>query len=311
MVDRKIIIIINFLWFIENELRCEFLPSTSINCSDLVIKVTKLTGHIATCCSHILLPSQDLKSQKYVKLSIVHCPPVTIAIIKRPDPKFQLGFSVEDGIVRQYSYFYCHYQRRILLRVCLAHKASRGFLCWFTSSFVNTLQIHWFTILVDLKSSCYSSFQTHLLMHPFLLFPVADLQSDAGRYSRERRHTCRAPHHWNKRAKCCRHTTRQDHPDPNECNRRGDQILPLIWKIWKLITFSHRWNCDWFIFFFLGRFTWRQCQPQHIGSWQDRSNQCSFEHVLQRQKKKSAQCSSYMNFCQTQKILCNWPHSIS
>lgn len=46
-----------------------------------------------------LFSSQDLKNQKYVKLSIVHCPPVTMAIIKRPDPKFQLGFSVEDGIV--------------------------------------------------------------------------------------------------------------------------------------------------------------------------------------------------------------------
>lgn len=45
--------------------------------------------------------SQDLKNQKYVKLSIVHCPPVTMAIIRRPDPKFQLGFSVEDGIVSQ------------------------------------------------------------------------------------------------------------------------------------------------------------------------------------------------------------------
>lgn len=43
---------------------------------------------------------QDLKNQSQVKLSIVHCPPVTMAIIKRPDPKYQLGFSVEDGIVR-------------------------------------------------------------------------------------------------------------------------------------------------------------------------------------------------------------------
>ncbi|CAK6972145.1 amyloid-beta A4 precursor protein-binding family A member 3 [Scomber scombrus] len=43
--------------------------------------------------------SLDLKNQKYVKLSIVHCPPVTMAIIRRPDPKFQLGFSVEDGII--------------------------------------------------------------------------------------------------------------------------------------------------------------------------------------------------------------------
>lgn len=54
---------------------------------------------------HLLFLSQDLKNQKYVKLSIVHCPPVTMAIIRRPDPKFQLGFSVEDGIVSQYSYF--------------------------------------------------------------------------------------------------------------------------------------------------------------------------------------------------------------
>lgn len=40
-----------------------------------------------------------------MKLSIVHCPPVTMAIIRRPEPKFQLGFSVEDGIVSQLSYF--------------------------------------------------------------------------------------------------------------------------------------------------------------------------------------------------------------
>lgn len=45
---------------------------------------------------HIL---QDLKNLSIIKLSIVHCPPVTNAIIKRPDPKYQLGFSVEDGIV--------------------------------------------------------------------------------------------------------------------------------------------------------------------------------------------------------------------
>lgn len=42
---------------------------------------------------------QDLKNLSMIKLSIVHCPPVTMAIIKRPDPKYQLGFSVEDGIV--------------------------------------------------------------------------------------------------------------------------------------------------------------------------------------------------------------------
>uniref|UniRef100_UPI003AAC98C0 amyloid-beta A4 precursor protein-binding family A member 3 n=1 Tax=Centroberyx gerrardi TaxID=166262 RepID=UPI003AAC98C0 len=57
---------------------------------------TSLVGlPIATCQSII----RELKSQTSVKLSIVHCPPVTMAIIKRPDPKFQLGFSVEDGII--------------------------------------------------------------------------------------------------------------------------------------------------------------------------------------------------------------------
>lgn len=57
---------------------------------------TSLVGLPITTCQNIL---RDLKGQKYVKLSIVHCPPVTMAIIKRPDPKFQLGFSVEDGII--------------------------------------------------------------------------------------------------------------------------------------------------------------------------------------------------------------------
>ncbi|CAJ1060851.1 amyloid-beta A4 precursor protein-binding family A member 3 [Xyrichtys novacula] len=57
---------------------------------------TSLVGLPIATCQNII---RDLKSQKYVKFSIVHCPPVTMAIIKRPDPKFQLGFSVEDGII--------------------------------------------------------------------------------------------------------------------------------------------------------------------------------------------------------------------
>ncbi|XP_074525273.1 amyloid-beta A4 precursor protein-binding family A member 3 [Halichoeres trimaculatus] len=57
---------------------------------------TSMVGLPIATCQNII---RDLKSQKYVKLSIVHCPPVTMAIIRRPDPKFQLGFSVEDGII--------------------------------------------------------------------------------------------------------------------------------------------------------------------------------------------------------------------
>ncbi|KAG8003116.1 ATP-binding cassette sub-family A member 1 [Nibea albiflora] len=60
------------------------------------VNSTSMVGLPITTCQNII---RDLKSQKYVKLSIVHCPPVTMAIIRRPDPKFQLGFSVEDGII--------------------------------------------------------------------------------------------------------------------------------------------------------------------------------------------------------------------
>lgn len=46
-----------------------------------------------------LLPSQGLKNQARVKLNIVRCPPVTTVLIRRPDLRYQLGFSVQNGIV--------------------------------------------------------------------------------------------------------------------------------------------------------------------------------------------------------------------
>ncbi|KAM9848631.1 amyloid-beta A4 precursor protein-binding family A member 3 [Aulostomus maculatus] len=72
--------------------------SGELSIGDRIMSVnsTSLVGLPITTCQNII---RDLKSQKYVKLSIVHCPPVTMAIIRRPDPKFQLGFSVEDGII--------------------------------------------------------------------------------------------------------------------------------------------------------------------------------------------------------------------
>ncbi|XP_066132392.1 amyloid-beta A4 precursor protein-binding family A member 3 isoform X2 [Saccopteryx bilineata] len=42
---------------------------------------------------------REVKSQTLVTLSIVHCPPVTTAIIHRPHAHEQLGFCVEDGII--------------------------------------------------------------------------------------------------------------------------------------------------------------------------------------------------------------------
>lgn len=55
---------------------------------------------------------QGLKNHVKVKLSIVSCPPVTTVLIKRPDLKYQLGFSVQNGIVSDrlsinYTCFYC------------------------------------------------------------------------------------------------------------------------------------------------------------------------------------------------------------
>ncbi|XP_041746336.1 amyloid-beta A4 precursor protein-binding family A member 3 [Coregonus clupeaformis] len=70
----------------------------ALSIGDRIMSVnsTSLVGLPITTCQSII---RDLKNQAEVKLSIVHCPPVTMAIIKRLDPKFQLGFSVEDGII--------------------------------------------------------------------------------------------------------------------------------------------------------------------------------------------------------------------
>lgn len=46
-----------------------------------------------------LFTFQGLKNQARVKLNIVRCPPVTTVLIRRPDLRYQLGFSVQNGIV--------------------------------------------------------------------------------------------------------------------------------------------------------------------------------------------------------------------
>ncbi|XP_070542354.1 uncharacterized protein [Ptychodera flava] len=42
---------------------------------------------------------KSLKNQCLVKFNVVSCPPVTQVIIKRPDVKYQLGFSVQNGTI--------------------------------------------------------------------------------------------------------------------------------------------------------------------------------------------------------------------
>ena len=42
---------------------------------------------------------QNTKNKTVVKLTAVSCPPVVEVKIKRPDTKYQLGFSVQNGVV--------------------------------------------------------------------------------------------------------------------------------------------------------------------------------------------------------------------
>lgn len=42
---------------------------------------------------------QNTKTQTVVKLTVVPCAPVVEVKIKRPDTKYQLGFSVQNGVV--------------------------------------------------------------------------------------------------------------------------------------------------------------------------------------------------------------------
>ncbi|XP_031420573.1 amyloid-beta A4 precursor protein-binding family A member 2 [Clupea harengus] len=62
----------------------------------MAVNDTSLVGlPLATCQSII----KALKNQVQVKLSVVSCPPVTTVLIKRPDLQYQLGFSVQNGII--------------------------------------------------------------------------------------------------------------------------------------------------------------------------------------------------------------------
>lgn len=70
-----------------------------------IIKVRRRSsGENTFCCvidviMCLLCALKGLKNQVQVKMNIVSCPPVTTVLIKRPDLKYQLGFSVQNGIV--------------------------------------------------------------------------------------------------------------------------------------------------------------------------------------------------------------------
>ncbi|XP_015741905.1 amyloid-beta A4 precursor protein-binding family A member 3 [Coturnix japonica] len=60
------------------------------------INGTSLVGLPLTTCQSII---RELKHRTEVTLNIVHCSPVTTAVIRRPDTKYQLGFCVENGVI--------------------------------------------------------------------------------------------------------------------------------------------------------------------------------------------------------------------
>ncbi|KAM4618143.1 uncharacterized protein apba2a [Polymixia lowei] len=72
--------------------------SGKLSVGDQIMSIndTSLVGLPLATCQGII---KGLRNQVKVKLSIVSCPPVTTVLIKRPDLKFQLGFSVQNGII--------------------------------------------------------------------------------------------------------------------------------------------------------------------------------------------------------------------
>ncbi|KAJ8260733.1 hypothetical protein COCON_G00164560 [Conger conger] len=72
--------------------------SGGLSVGDQVMSInnTSLVGLPLTTCQSII---KGLKSQPRLKLNIVRCPPVTMVLIRRPDLRYQLGFSVQNGII--------------------------------------------------------------------------------------------------------------------------------------------------------------------------------------------------------------------
>ncbi|KAM4606936.1 amyloid-beta A4 precursor protein-binding family A member 1 [Polymixia lowei] len=72
--------------------------SGRINIGDQIMSIngTSLVGLPLSTCQSII---KGLKNQSRIKLNIVRCPPVTTVLIRRPDLRYQLGFSVQNGII--------------------------------------------------------------------------------------------------------------------------------------------------------------------------------------------------------------------
>uniref|UniRef100_A0A3P8VHR9 Amyloid beta protein binding family A member 1 n=1 Tax=Cynoglossus semilaevis TaxID=244447 RepID=A0A3P8VHR9_CYNSE len=72
--------------------------SGRLNIGDQIMSIngTSLVGLPLSTCQSII---KGLKNQSRINLNIVRCPPVTTVLIRRPDLRYQLGFSVQNGII--------------------------------------------------------------------------------------------------------------------------------------------------------------------------------------------------------------------
>ncbi|XP_061527135.1 amyloid-beta A4 precursor protein-binding family A member 1-like, partial [Phycodurus eques] len=72
--------------------------SGRLNIGDQIMSIsgTSLVGLPLSTCQGII---KDLKNQSRIKMNIVRCPPVTTVLIRRPDLHYQLGFSIQNGII--------------------------------------------------------------------------------------------------------------------------------------------------------------------------------------------------------------------
>jgi len=69
-----------------------------LNIGDQIISINgiSMVGLPLSACQAQI---KNAKNLTIVRLVVVPCPPVVEVLIKRPDTKYQLGFSVQDGIV--------------------------------------------------------------------------------------------------------------------------------------------------------------------------------------------------------------------
>lgn len=69
-----------------------------LNIGDQIISINgiSLVGLPLSACQNYI---KNSKNQTAVRLTVVPCPPVVEVKIKRPDTKYQLGFSVQNGVI--------------------------------------------------------------------------------------------------------------------------------------------------------------------------------------------------------------------